>query len=203
MYRVKGDGKMNYDDLKSEPSDFGHSEAREGDRTWGRYFVKLPDGRVQTVKYWADHTGYHAEVLFQGEAKHPGDPPTSPKNGGGDDSFYRHSPAYNRPLLSVSEADEPYKQQLPVSYAQDAPALAYAHSQDVQVAYSHADSFDQHVHDAPALLGPSLKPFYSSQPAFVAPPNFYLGAASEGVKVLEKPLSQQQQPKKSARHERV
>ncbi|CAB3363022.1 Hypothetical predicted protein [Cloeon dipterum] len=74
MYRVQGDNKYygkEEDDSHGEPSDFGHSEAREGGRTWGRYYVKLPDGRVQTVRYWADHTGYHAEVLFQGEAQHP------------------------------------------------------------------------------------------------------------------------------------
>jgi Insect cuticle protein len=203
MYRVQGDGKSDVD-LKSEPSDFGHSEAREGDRTWGRYFVKLPDGRVQTVKYWADHTGYHAEVLFQGEAKYPDEPPPSPKGGGGDgSSFSHHSPPAYRPLPSypsVSEPDEPYKQQLPLSYAQ---------AQDAPVSYAHApfdaDSFEQHGQDAPAQLGPSLKPFYSSQPTFVAPPNYYVSSASEDVKVVEKPPSQhqQQQPKKSARHERV
>jgi hypothetical protein len=33
--------------------------------------VKLPDGRVQTVRYWADHSGYHAEVKFEGKAYHP------------------------------------------------------------------------------------------------------------------------------------
>lgn len=188
MYRVQGDGKTDYD-LKSEPSDFGHSEAREGDRTWGRYFVKLPDGRVQTVKYWADHTGYHAEVLFQGEAKHPDDPL---KDGGKESFSQNSSPAFHSTSSypSVSEADEPYKQQLPVSYAQ---------AQDVPVAYAHApnapDSFDHQER----LLGHSLKPLYSSQPTFVAPPNFYLGAASERVKAVEKPPPQQKQPTKIVR----
>ncbi|XP_069696812.1 uncharacterized protein [Periplaneta americana] len=51
-------------------NDFGHSEARVGDRTWGRYFVHLPDGRQKTVRYWADGTGFHAEVQYKGHAAH-------------------------------------------------------------------------------------------------------------------------------------
>lgn len=221
MYRVQGDGKprdSHEHDVKSEPSDFGHSEAREGDRTWGRYFVKLPDGRVQTVKYWADHSGYHAEVLFQGEAKHPEDLPATPPKA---DSFPRHSYKPLPSYPSVREVDEPYKQQLPVSYAQvqDAP-VAYAHAQEAPVAfahtqidagtfahaqegpYAHAPSHDDSFDEAPAHLGPSQKPFYSSQPTFVAPPHYFLGSASEGVKVVQKPpttTTTTPSPKKSER----
>ncbi|KAJ9587293.1 hypothetical protein L9F63_019184 [Diploptera punctata] len=53
-----------------EGNDFGHAESRDGDRTWGRYFVQLPDGRVKTVKYWADNTGFHAEVEYRGQTSH-------------------------------------------------------------------------------------------------------------------------------------
>ena len=52
-------------------NDFGHTESRDGDRTWGRYFVQLPDGREKTVKYWADDTGFHAQVEYKGQATHP------------------------------------------------------------------------------------------------------------------------------------
>lgn len=62
MYQVKDPEKHNH---------FGHSEARKGKMTTGKYFVQLPDGRLETVKYWADKTGYHAEVDFKGQAKHP------------------------------------------------------------------------------------------------------------------------------------
>lgn len=62
MYQVKDPEKHNH---------FGHSEARKGKTTWGKYFVQLPDGRLETVKYWADKSGYHAEVDFKGQAKHP------------------------------------------------------------------------------------------------------------------------------------
>nr|XP_027234169.1 pro-resilin-like [Penaeus vannamei] len=47
---------------------FGHSEARDGYKTEGKYFVHLPDGRVQTVTYYADETGYHPTVSYEGTA---------------------------------------------------------------------------------------------------------------------------------------
>ncbi len=40
--------------------------------TSGRYTVRLPDGRTQTVTYTADHVhGYRATVEYSGEANHP------------------------------------------------------------------------------------------------------------------------------------
>ncbi|XP_066953322.1 uncharacterized protein [Macrobrachium rosenbergii] len=49
---------------------FGHEESRQDYKTEGKYFVHLPDGRVQTVTYYADETGYHPEVSYQGEARY-------------------------------------------------------------------------------------------------------------------------------------
>ncbi|OXU32063.1 hypothetical protein TSAR_002868 [Trichomalopsis sarcophagae] len=46
-------------------SDFGHEEShRVPGETNGRYHVLLPDGRVQRVEYYADDTGYHAEISY-------------------------------------------------------------------------------------------------------------------------------------------
>ena len=43
---------------------FGHEEHRENKMTKGRYHVLLPDGRVQSVEYWADKTGFHSKVTY-------------------------------------------------------------------------------------------------------------------------------------------
>ncbi|XP_042890795.1 pro-resilin-like [Penaeus japonicus] len=53
-------------------NNFGHQEARDGDNTQGSYYVQLPDGRLQTVKYFVDgDSGYVAEVNYEGEARYP------------------------------------------------------------------------------------------------------------------------------------
>ncbi|XP_037802452.1 pro-resilin-like isoform X2 [Penaeus monodon] len=60
---------VNHDD---SGNDFGHQEARDGDHTQGSYYVQLPDGRLQTVKYFVDgDSGYVAEVSYEGEARYP------------------------------------------------------------------------------------------------------------------------------------
>ncbi|XP_064077116.1 cuticle protein 8-like [Macrobrachium nipponense] len=57
---------------ESSENDFGHQEARDGDNTQGSYYVRLPDGRLQTVKYFVDgDSGYVAEVNYDGEARFP------------------------------------------------------------------------------------------------------------------------------------
>ncbi|XP_066954038.1 cuticle protein 7-like [Macrobrachium rosenbergii] len=63
---------------------FGHEEVRDGYKTSGQYFVHLPDGRVQTVTYYADETGYHPTVTYEGEAVH-------------DVHAHAHGPAYHAP----------------------------------------------------------------------------------------------------------
>lgn len=52
-------------------NDFGHAETRDGKMTKGEYFVTLPDGRLQSVKYWADQGGYHAQISYTNHAAHP------------------------------------------------------------------------------------------------------------------------------------
>ncbi|XP_066948550.1 cuticle protein 19.8-like [Macrobrachium rosenbergii] len=57
---------------ESSENDFGHEESRDGDDTQGTYFVHLPDGRLQTVKYYVEgDSGYVAEVTYEGEAQYP------------------------------------------------------------------------------------------------------------------------------------
>ncbi|KAF0296887.1 Pro-resilin [Amphibalanus amphitrite] len=53
-------------------ADFAANENSDGKQTTGYYKVALPDGRIQTVKYTADHyAGYNAEVTYEGEAQYP------------------------------------------------------------------------------------------------------------------------------------
>ncbi|XP_037802388.1 pro-resilin-like [Penaeus monodon] len=53
-------------------NDFGHQEARDGEDTQGSYYVQLPDGRLQTVRYVVDgDDGYVADVNYEGEARFP------------------------------------------------------------------------------------------------------------------------------------
>ena len=48
---------------------FGQSETSDGKAVHGSYHVLLPDGRIQNVKYTADHyAGYIADVSYDGHA---------------------------------------------------------------------------------------------------------------------------------------
>ncbi|XP_037078387.1 adult-specific cuticular protein ACP-20-like [Pollicipes pollicipes] len=61
--------------VDDEDTVFSQSEEGddEGDVT-GEYSVNLPDGRVQTVRYFGDNDdGYTAEVSYEGEAQYPED----------------------------------------------------------------------------------------------------------------------------------
>ncbi|KAH8300679.1 hypothetical protein KR018_007106, partial [Drosophila ironensis] len=52
-------------------NDFGHKQNRDlHGVTRGQYHILLPDGRIQNVIYHADDTGFHADVSFEGGAKH-------------------------------------------------------------------------------------------------------------------------------------
>ncbi|XP_047479224.1 cuticle protein 7-like [Penaeus chinensis] len=68
------DAKYNFQwavDHDDSGNRFGHQEARDDDNTQGSYYVQLPDGRLQTVKYFVDgDSGYVAEVNYEGEARY-------------------------------------------------------------------------------------------------------------------------------------
>jgi hypothetical protein len=62
-YAVKDDYTRN---------DFGAKESRQGALTNGKYYVSLPDGRLQTVTYTVDgYNGYVPVVEYSGEPTYP------------------------------------------------------------------------------------------------------------------------------------
>lgn len=53
-------------------NNFGHSQSSDGNKVTGRYFVQLPDGRMQRVQFKADaYSGYTADVQYEGQAQYP------------------------------------------------------------------------------------------------------------------------------------
>ncbi|KAK9511163.1 hypothetical protein O3M35_005776 [Rhynocoris fuscipes] len=44
--------------------EMGKVESKENGLTKGSYHVLLPDGRLQVVNYWSDHTGYHTDIRY-------------------------------------------------------------------------------------------------------------------------------------------
>jgi hypothetical protein len=61
-WEVKDDYSQNY---------YGHQESRDGYKVTGRYYVQLPDGRLQRVDYTADEYGYHPVITYEGQARYP------------------------------------------------------------------------------------------------------------------------------------
>ena len=59
-------------------NNFGAKESRDGTLTNGKYYVALPDGRLQTVTYVVDgDAGYVPVVEYSGEAQYPAAAPYS------------------------------------------------------------------------------------------------------------------------------
>ncbi|XP_042859201.1 pro-resilin-like isoform X2 [Penaeus japonicus] len=67
---------------------YGQMEERNGGTTRGRYYVRLPDTRLMKVEYYADATGYHPTITYEGEAKYPD----------------AHGQTYSRPVRVLSHA---------------------------------------------------------------------------------------------------
>merc|ERR1711935_923733 len=62
-------------------ANFAANEASDAKVVTGSYTVHLPDGRVQTVTYTADHyNGYVADVKYEGTPVYPPAPAPKPYN---------------------------------------------------------------------------------------------------------------------------
>ncbi|KAI9560978.1 hypothetical protein GHT06_011934 [Daphnia sinensis] len=74
-YGGNSDARMPYQfqyNVNEYGNNFGHSQSSDGNQVSGRYYVQLPDGRLQTVDFKADPlNGYTADVQYQGQAQYP------------------------------------------------------------------------------------------------------------------------------------
>lgn len=52
-----------------QKQNFGQKEHRNANEVMGEWYVELPDGRVQRVRYHVDkHSGFVADVTYEGKA---------------------------------------------------------------------------------------------------------------------------------------
>merc|ERR1711997_1119887 len=73
-------------------ANFNAQETADGKAVSGSYRVHLPDGRVQTVTYTADHyNGFIADVKYEGTAAYPEYKPSYKP------APYHPAPAYHKP----------------------------------------------------------------------------------------------------------
>ncbi|XP_050687045.1 pro-resilin-like [Eriocheir sinensis] len=102
-------------DVDDQPSGnfFGHQEERDGDRTEGSYYVRLPDTRLMRVDYYADETGYHPTVTYEGEAQFPDGPQAAPSN------------AYSQPGAPAPAPGQSYAQPGPAPAPGPSPGQLY------------------------------------------------------------------------------
>merc|ERR1712044_96085 len=77
-------------------ANFKKSETQDGNGVVsGSYVIALPDGRIQTTTYTADHVnGFVADVTYEGTPVYP----PEPKEG------YGHAPAYKAPAPAYKPA---------------------------------------------------------------------------------------------------
>lgn len=96
-------------------ANYGHSETSNGNTVEGSYQVALPDGRIQIVKYVADHeNGFQAQVTYEGEARYP---ENNPKQSYKPETSYKHEPQYKAqpsyksvPQYHPSETQQSYQE---------------------------------------------------------------------------------------------
>jgi hypothetical protein len=77
-------------------ANFKKTESQDGNGVVaGEYVIALPDGRIQTTKYTADHVnGFVAEVSYQGEAVYPPEPAGGYGHAAPVKAVYKPAPAY-------------------------------------------------------------------------------------------------------------
>ncbi len=97
-------------------ANFNAQETSDGAAVHGSYQVHLPDGRIQTVTYTADHyNGYVADVKYDGQAVYPKYEPKP----------YAPHPAPHKPAPYHAPAPHPAPAYKPAPAPYHPPAPAY------------------------------------------------------------------------------
>nr|XP_027216986.1 cuticle protein 21-like isoform X1 [Penaeus vannamei] len=92
-------------------NDFGHQEARDNDNTQGSYYVQLPDGRLQTVRYVVDgDNGYVADVSYEGEARYDSVESREARR----PVYSAPRPVYSAPRARVPDSRESFERPAPI-----------------------------------------------------------------------------------------
>ncbi|XP_037068920.1 adhesive plaque matrix protein-like [Pollicipes pollicipes] len=159
-------------------TNFAQKEESDGHNTQGYYSVALPDGRVQHVKYVADHYGgYNAEVTYEGEATFPEYHPApaykaaAPAYKAAAPAYkptYSHpAPAYKAAAPAYRAAAPAYKAAAP-AYRAAAPAYKAAAPayKAAAPAYRAAAPAYTSPTNAPTLIGPSRRYTLRQEPAY-------------------------------------
>ncbi|XP_042858416.1 extensin-1-like [Penaeus japonicus] len=171
---------------------FGHSEVHDGYKRKGKYFVHLPDGRVQTVTYYADETGYHPTVSYEGTAHydaHAAAPHHAPAN-----AYHAPEPAYRAPEPAYHAPEPAYRAPGP---AYRAPGPAYHapeptyHAPEPTYAPEPAYKDPRPTYHAPGPKYRTPQPSYKStfstpKPAYKDPESIY--HVSEPAHNIHKPV---------------
>lgn len=139
----------------------GHSETRRGQDTHGRYFVLLPDGRLQTVTYIANERGYFPQVVYTGEAK----PAIAMKP-----SLGIHKP-FHQTLKPFYVKDKTVVPNAVFFKPKSAYLIKYEKPFPIHPPSSHGISLKP-KYVTPAPVKPLLKPTHSPGPTSLPPPVF-------------------------------
>merc|ERR1712012_1515689 len=87
-------------------ANFRAGETSDGNVVSGSYSVQLPDGRIQHVKYTADHYNeYVAEVTYEGTPHYPEEKPYHPPA----PAYHKPAPVYHKPEPVYHKPEPVYK----------------------------------------------------------------------------------------------
>ncbi|XP_047479838.1 cuticle protein 21-like [Penaeus chinensis] len=168
-------------------NDFGHQESRDGDRTQGSYYVQLPDGRLQTVKYFVDgYSGFIPEVEYEGEARYdsaesreygrPRPVYAAPESEESKESRPVYTP---RPLYAAPDSEESLE--IPV-YIQQQPIYrpVYTTPRPVYTTPRRVYTTPRPVYTTPRRVYTTPRPVYTTpRPVYTTPRPVYSAPESE------------------------